>query len=187
VPRWSDPPLRLFHGTDTTALPAGSSLSVFAPISFLVNILVCRPFTDFGQGFYVTSNLHQARQWANAKVVRTPGSSRAVVLEFRSDRDWLASLDALCFVRPIQDFWDLVHDCRNMFPPHQRVTSGSRKSYEVVYGPVTLWPSILTIQDCDQVSFHNQNNLTGLSIDPNSRQPNDPTIADIAPVDLFPT
>jgi hypothetical protein len=198
MPRWIDPPLRVYHGTDTTALPSpASSPLVGTPVPFAVNISRCRPFTDFGQGFYVTTNLHQARQWANAKVVRTLSprtSPRALVLEFLTDRDWLASLEALCFVRPIQDFWNLVHDCRNMFPPHQRVSSNQsyRKSsgascYEVVYGPVTLWPSLLTIQDCDQISFHNPHNLTGLCIDPISGLPSQPTIADIAPVDVFPT
>jgi hypothetical protein len=90
---------------------------VGASIRFADNISPCRPFTDFGQGFYVT---------------------------------------------PRQSF------------------------YDGVYGPVTLWPSRLTIQDCDQISFHNQSNLAGLGVDPTSRLPSDATIADIAPVDVFP-
>ena len=75
MPRWSNPPLRAYHGTDTgalglppTALTAGV-LTFFAP-----NLARCRPFTDFGQGFYLTTRLHQARQWANAKVLRTPAA-----------------------------------------------------------------------------------------------------------------
>jgi hypothetical protein len=76
------------------------------------------------------------------------------VLSFEIDRDLLAVLDTLAFVRPINDFWDLVQDCRGMFPPHQR--RGQQASYDVVYGPVTLWPQRLVIQDCDQISFHTQ-------------------------------
>jgi hypothetical protein len=52
--------------------------------------------------------------------------------------------------------------------------------------PVTLWPSILTIQACDQISFHGPSKLTGLSIDPATRLTVDPVIADITPVDVFP-
>ncbi len=26
--------------------------------------------------------------------------------------------------------------------------------YDVVYGPVALWPQTLAIKDCDQISFH---------------------------------
>jgi hypothetical protein len=163
-----------------------------AAVPFVINISLCRPFTDFGQGFYVTTNLHQARQWANAKVVRTPGTAfRAPVLAFQLNRDQLAEQETLCFVRPIRDFWDLVHDCRNMWPPHQR-TPRSRPTirltnYDVVYGPVTLWPSILTIQDCDQISFHTQSRMPDLVADPVTGRHTDPPIADIAPVDVFPT
>jgi hypothetical protein len=176
VPRWFNPPLLVYHGTDTVAIGAGS-VSIGQAVRFAVNLARCRPFTDFGQGFYVTTNLHQAREWANAKVERTlaqptpPSRPQAMVLGFEADRDWLASLEALCFVRPIRDFWDLVHDCRNRYPPHQRVYPYG--PYDIVYGPVTIWPSRLLIADCDQISFHTPRSLQGLGANP--------TIVDAAP------
>jgi hypothetical protein len=64
----------------------------------------------------------------------------------------LASLESLSFVLETPDFWALVDDCRSRFPPHQR--TGRQPEYDVVYGPVTLWPQRLVIKDCDQIGFH---------------------------------
>jgi hypothetical protein len=69
---------------------------------FVVNLSLCRPLTDFGQGFYTTTSLHQAREWANARVRRVLAPTQqhtAVVIQFSLDRDWLARLDALAFAR----------------------------------------------------------------------------------------
>lgn len=97
----------------------------------------------------------QARQWANARWLRNATARvRALVLRLDLDRDWLTGCEALSFPRPIQDSWDLVTDCRGGFPPHQRAPNGA--PFEVVYGPVTIWPQRLVIQDCDQISFHTQ-------------------------------
>jgi uncharacterized protein DUF3990 len=159
VPRWLNQDLYVYHGTDSHSVGA-SSVATGGTLPFAVKLALCRPNTDFGQGFYVTTHLHQAEQWANQRVTSLPSTSLfAVVFRFQVDRDWLASLDALSFVRPTNDFWDLVVDCRLGFPPHQRTFP---PSYDVVYGPVSLWPQILTIQDCDQISFHTAKAVTGL-------------------------
>ena len=164
MPAWLNKDIVLYHGTDDISVGAqyhgpGSNL----PLA--INLAHCRPFTDFGQGFYCTTSLHQAQQWANARILRTLAPTGpapcATVLEFRLNRDWLASLDTLAFVRPINDFWDLVADCRTGFAPHQRPTPYS-VCYDAVYGPVTLWPQRLVIQDCDQISFHTQRAVRGL-------------------------
>jgi uncharacterized protein DUF3990 len=163
MPKWGspNPPLFVYHGTDDVSVGA-VGLAVGTPLPLGVNPTLGRVFTDFGQGFYTTTWDHQARQWANARVLRTlappPAAGRnAIVLRFELDRDWLAGLESLVFVRPLLDFWNLVDDCRNGFPPHQRPPRPPRnppRAYDVVFGPVTLWPQRLLIQDCDQVSFH---------------------------------
>lgn len=153
----------LFHGTDSVSIAgAGGGAvtlrSVSLPLSgFRVQLTLCRPGTDFGQGFYTTSSEHQAREWANSRVrallSRSPPiATNAVVLSFAVDRNWLAQLDALSFVLPSTDFFDLVDDCRLGFPPHGR--AGGKRSYDVVYGPVRMGPQKLVLHDCDQVSFH---------------------------------
>jgi hypothetical protein len=168
LPQWGNKSLRAFHGTDSDSLTTGSGLSapptVGSQFSFVPKLALCRPFTDFGQGFYVTTRLHQARQWANARVRRKKASPaislKAVVIEFAFDRDWLASLDALAFVRDTDEYWDLVTDCRHTFPPHQRLAPHPA-TYDVVYGPVSLWPQTLVIGDADQISFHTRRALSG--------------------------
>ena len=175
MPQWKQT-VTVYHGTDDISLgvpgiTAGSSLR-----GFVVNLGQSRPLTDFGQGFYTTSDLHQAREWANARVqrvLRPRQFHRAIVIAFDLDRDWLASLESLVFARPIPppaDFWNLVIDCRNGFLPHQR--PGPQTPYDVVYGPVSLWPSRLLIKDCDQISFHTRRATRGL---------NQPRVEDTAP------
>jgi uncharacterized protein DUF3990 len=165
MPTWLNKDLIVYHGTDDISVGA-QSLPQGATLPMTINLTRCRPFTDFGQGFYVTASQHQAEQWANTRVLRivapTGPPPNAVVLSFTLGRDWLASLETLAFVRPIADFWDLVADCRTGFPPHQRLPPYNT-CYDAVYGPVTLWPQRLVIQDCDQISFHTQRAVSGLN------------------------
>jgi hypothetical protein len=150
---------RSYHGTDSSSLAAYGSLTLHTPLAgFAVNIARCRPNTDFGQGFYLTTNDHQARQWANSRVrrLRDPRAAplQAVVLSFAIDRDLLAGADILAFVVATTDYWDFVHDCRLGFAPHGR--AGAKKYYDVVYGPVSLSRQELIVHDCDQISVHDQ-------------------------------
>ena len=159
MPRWSNGLLTAFHGTDSGSLAGYGPLALDAPLAgFAVDIARCRPNTDFGQGFYLATNDHQARQWANTRVhrLRGPRSTRlqAIVLSFAIDRDLLAGADILAFVVATTDYWDLVHDCRLGFAPHSR--AGAKKYYDVVYGPVSLSRQELIIHDCDQISVHDQ-------------------------------
>jgi len=153
---WSSGDLPIYHGTDTYSAGSGSVVRG-QNVSFVVQLNRCRKATDFGQGFYAATSRHQAEQWANAKVrrVRTHHSAtKGLVLQFDLDRDQLAALQSLVFIRPISDFWDFVTHCRSGGPVHSR--RGQTKEYDVVYGLVTIWPSLLLIQDCDQISFHTQ-------------------------------
>ena len=165
MPRWRNQ-LIGYHGTDDSWLnpnPGTRMTHTGGPLTFVPNLAQCKPYTDFGQGFYITTHQHQAEQWANAKVFRTPGRTAltAIVLSFQLDRDWLSSLDSLSFVRPNTEFWDLVTDCRGMFPPHQRPPP-SPLPYDVVYGPVSVWRQLLVLGDCDQISFHTRRAISGL-------------------------
>jgi Protein of unknown function (DUF3990) len=159
MPIWKNRPAIFFHGTDTGAL-RGLAPAVHAPLPrFTVSLKRCRPNSDFGQGFYVTTNELQACEWANTRVrqarsaVTTPALLPcAVLLAFSIDRDRLGRLESLCFLRPTDDYYDLVDDCRLGFPPHQR--TGGKAAYDVVYGPVRMWPQRLVIADADQISFN---------------------------------
>jgi hypothetical protein len=165
---WSNGRLTVYHGTDVVSanLPVAGQQAPFS-----VQLSQCRPATDFGRGFYTTTSIHQARQWANSKVrrIRRRNRTAGLVLRFDLDRDRLAKLESLVFVRPIQDYWDFVTHCRSGGFVHGR--RGSTREYDVVYGLVTMWPSLLLIQDCDQISFHTN---IAVGILPN------PTVAAIA-------
>lgn len=161
MPVWRNN-LDVYHGTDSNSVRA-SAIASGQPLVFAVSLPLCRPYTDFGQGFYVTTYLHQAEQWANKRARTINGAPRApspptvaTVLHFSLNRDELAGLESLTFVSEASNFWDLVTDCRGRFPPHQRVLGGTVKQaqYDLVYGPVSLWPQKLVIKDCDQISFH---------------------------------
>jgi RNA:NAD 2'-phosphotransferase (TPT1/KptA family) len=82
---WSNPPLRLYHGTTEAAVESIRRDGVL--------LAVGRRDLDFGRGFYLTTNDSQARDWAQKRAIET--RSRPVVLEFAADRDKLASLEAL--------------------------------------------------------------------------------------------
>jgi hypothetical protein len=160
---WQNGPLVLYHGCDDVSAQAISLPS--PPYNHSINLTYCSPLTDFGQGFYTTTNLHQAKNWANLRCQRLrsaipPNNVSAVVLEFNVDRNVLARLDTLSFVTegsdpakpppPNTDYWEFVQYCRLGRGTH-KLGGGN---YEVVYGPVSLWPQILVIKDCDQISFH---------------------------------
>jgi hypothetical protein len=166
----------LFHGTDMASL-SSYSLNVGRPvIGFSVDLRRCRVDTDFGQGFYLTTSEKQARNWANMRIRRRPARKRAVLLSFQVEREWLSSLEALCFIRPTLEFQDFVEDCRLSVSHHQR--RGAKKSYDIVYGPMSLWPQDTTYGDGDQISIHTQVVATMLP---------EPMAADIAasPTGLF--
>ncbi len=164
---WSDGPLVLYHGTDdssATKISAGG-----------VDLSVCTAYTDFGPGFYTTTNLDQAKNWANtrcrklnAKVPPPAPPARATVLQFDVDRNQIANLDTLCFIleNSNPEFWDFIRLCRTVrYPDHRRrrpattppLPAASVAYYDVIYGLVSLWPQTLVIKDCDQVSFHTDN------------------------------
>jgi hypothetical protein len=68
-------------------------------------------------------------------------------------RDEFAMLNVLGFVTEgsSPDYWDFVTYCRNGLTPHR---FRGNQNYDLVFGPVSLWPQTLVVKDCDQISFH---------------------------------
>jgi hypothetical protein len=156
---WTHGPLTLYHGCDHVS-SANISIPV-PPNRHGIRLASNRPFTDFGQGFYTTTSFNQAKYWANNRCRRRGRATDpwlATVLRFDVDRNQLASLEKLCFVieSSNSDYWDLVQHCRTGVGNH--LLRGS-SNYDVVFGPVSLWPQKLVIKDCDQISFHTSGSL----------------------------
>jgi hypothetical protein len=164
---WNNGPIKLYHGTDDN--------SAILIQQHGVDLSHCKTLTDFGQGFYLTTNLVQAKNWANTRCrlmnlknvmasINVPHPI-ATVISCDFIRDQLASLEVLVFVteNTSPDFWDLIKVCRQTAPPAQhKRQSPANNYYDVVFGPVTLWPQTLVIKDCDQISFHSKNSLNCL-------------------------
>jgi hypothetical protein len=176
MPAWANGNLTVYHATDRQNLAAYGTLFGTGQrvSSYAVKLSLCRQATDFGQGFYTTTSLHQAREYANARVRRlaaaaTPVLTQGLILQFDLDRDWLAAQETLFFVRAIQDYWDFVTHCRAGLAVHNR--PWPRGPYDVVCGLVTIWPQCVLILDCDQISFHTDRAVMGLR---------KPIVADVA-------
>jgi len=147
LPAWSNQKLRLYHGTLKTYADAIMKSGI--------NLARCHARTDFGRGIYTTTVLRQAFVWACQLSERKPRSSPAVLV-FEVDRDALAQLESIWFVRgqpDATDYWNLVVHCRSGKASHARpIGSGW---YDLVIGPVTSkWAFREAFPDMDQISFH---------------------------------
>ncbi|MFO1422432.1 MAG: DUF3990 domain-containing protein [Candidatus Competibacteraceae bacterium] len=153
---WNNGSLTVYHGCD--------EISANYIMQLGINLTKCKPLTDFGQGFYTTTSLVQAKSWANQRCNRVSLRNRiaiSTVLKFDIDRYVLAQQEILFFIieSANTDYWDFVGHCRTIAPaPGQHKLRG-RTNYDVVAGPVSLWPQPLVIKDCDQVSFHTPRSL----------------------------
>lgn len=145
--------LVLYHGTD--------DISAASILGDGIDINKCSRFTDFGQGFYTTTYLSQAKNWAHLKatrIKRKKPKTKGMVIEFKVNRTWLGSLNSLSFTRPAAEvgFPAAVRFCRS-----GKILNSDNGKYEIVYGPVAQWQGIqddkfeiMVIEGCDQISFH---------------------------------
>lgn len=146
-PPWTNGPLTLFHGT-----LLGRWMEI---VRDGVHVQRGRAGTDFGPGFYTTADRTQAARWAEDLADRT--GDAAVVAWAELDRDLLASLECLYFVRGHEsavDFWSFVHHCRRGALTHRRA-GASKTMYDVVVGPVSRnYRRWAAYENMDQISFH---------------------------------
>lgn len=91
---WTNPNVEFYHGTrkehPDAILKNGIDPSRSAPN------------TDFGRGFYTSTNRAQAEIWARMKACEN--GDVPVVLKLTIDRDALSKLRSLSFVLPNPDF-----------------------------------------------------------------------------------
>jgi hypothetical protein len=143
--KWTNQKASLYHGT----------LDIYVHLILGgIKVNKGRKYTDFGRGFYTTTVQRQAESWAWQLSQLRVGTLPAVIC-FDVDRDELAKLDCLCFVRgsfDADDFWSFILHCRSGGTDHGRAILDW---YDVVIGPVAaIWTQRLAIYDADQISFH---------------------------------
>jgi len=148
---WTNQNIILFHGTNSVAFSGITAKGCF-------DLSLCRDDTDFGSGLYTTTNKTQAEEWARRSSAglnrrhRTHPESTPHLIAFNVEREAIAQLTGLFFVRANPDYWNLVEHCR-MRGDHTR--SGPARWYDLIAGPVSTLPFRETIiEDFDQISFH---------------------------------
>ena len=96
-----------------------------------IDLAQCNPYKDFGQAFYLTTDIVQAKDVANARVDIFGGEP--VVNEFHFDESLLSNgkLSFKSFDAYTEEWADFVYQHRDEtnFPPYMH-------SYDVVYGPI---------------------------------------------------
>jgi len=136
-----------------------------------ISLTKCRAKTDFGRGFYLTTNRRQARDHANnrfrMKQLLPPNTPNwidpecAAVMEYAVDRLALGRLADLVFASPDAAWMDFVTHCRGRRP---HIPGGTPGCYDVVWGPVSQVGGRPFPPDVNQVSFHSQRALSLLCL-----------------------
>jgi hypothetical protein len=141
---WNNPNIILYHGTTTEHI---------ASIEKCIDCLKGELDEDFGQGFYTTTLLRQAQEWAGLRSLGTKWNP--AVFKFDIPRDLLATLECLFFVRgdaDATDYWTVIDHCRN----HQGSNRGSGW-YDLAAGPLSISTERKkTKPGYDQISFHSK-------------------------------
>ena len=142
--RWNIPRITLFHGTvrDYGAAIIRDGIDVFKG----------QPNVDFGTGFYTTTWLEQAQEWAEKRATDDGSHGPPAIVQMEIDRRQLCNLRSMAFVRIFGDYWKFVSHCRWEIGEDPL----TKTDFDVVYGPVmkSLWPDLEIFFGMDQISFH---------------------------------
>jgi hypothetical protein len=151
-PVWENQDIVLYHGTTKTNAELIQANGI--------DLAEASPKSDFGRGFYTTTSLRQAKNWAWRQADRLRDVPS--VLSYTISREEISRLDTLWFVNgnhDAEDFWAFVFHCRQGNPGHGR--SGTMLYYDCVVGPVAaFWFDREPILNADQISFHTEKGLT---------------------------
>ena len=132
------------------------------------NIAEGRPSTDFGKGFYTTTNFEQAKRWALYKQKNAIGEVKAVVNTYEVDDKLLDNEKYRIkkFVSPNEEWLSFVVNCRKSILHDYEIVFGAVAN-DKIYTTITLYESqVLTAEETvarlkvneyfNQVTFHSQ-------------------------------
>lgn len=111
----------------------GSNIKILAP-----KILKSKRLLDFGHGFYLTTDLEQAKKWAIRTTTRRE-EGKPTVSVFETEENEIAKLKILAFSEPNKDW--LRYISRN------RTNSNATDDYDIVKGPVANDQAIRTVNN----------------------------------------
>ena len=148
------PKIKLYHGA-------------FSPVD-KPNIEQGRPSTDFGKGFYTTTNFEQAKRWALHKQKNAKEEVKAIVNTYEVDDDILDNdiYRVKKFDNPNEEWLSFVINCRKSMLHDYEIVFGAVAN-DKIYTTITLYESqILTAAETiarlkvneyfNQISFHSQ-------------------------------
>ena len=169
------PPIAIYHPAKPWAPPRSRFIRLYhgctkADANLIIqngiDLQLCRVDSDFGRGFYTTTVVYQARQWAwtRSYAAQQKRGNHPVVLRFVVDRHDLAYLASIQFVlggRSREDFWSLVQHCRQSTPNAINDHNGpvhmhdGTRWYDMACGPVSaFWRQRYCMVGADQFGFH---------------------------------
>ncbi|MDR0824858.1 MAG: DUF3990 domain-containing protein [Prevotella sp.] len=133
-----------------------------------------RQSTDFGKGFYTTTNIEQAKKWALAKQRTAGGGSNAIVNTYDIDYDLLNNkrYKIKKFDSPDRDWLSFVVNCRKSILHEYDIIFGAVAN-DKIYTTITLYESqVLTAEETvarlkvnefyNQISFHTSEAISEL-------------------------
>ena len=142
------------------------------------NVSKGRTSTDFGKGFYTTTNFEQAKSWACSKQKMMGADAVAIVNTYEVDNDLLKNknFNTKSFTSPNSVWLSFVVDCRKEIPHSFDIVFGAVAD-DKIYTTITLFESkILTAAETvarlkvnefyNQITFHSKeavNQLTFIS------------------------
>jgi hypothetical protein len=113
--------MRLYHGSNTKIAE--------------IDLAKCRPYRDFGKGFYLTTLAEQAARMAKRTVRLYGGHPNVSTFEF--DANEAESLKMLMFTAVSQDWAQFVINNRlRSFRDFTNPLSNHDNKYDIVFGPV---------------------------------------------------
>lgn len=124
-----------------------------------INLARQRADTDFGQGFYVTTQWTQAQVWAQGVQDLHKGATLpAIVVFYIEPNDWNPLSGLIIKAWPSADARGerLVSQCRQITGSPSKSTPTLPHKYQYIYGPVykAPWSSPRPLPGKDQLSVH---------------------------------
>ncbi|MDH8701319.1 hypothetical protein M2138_000660 [Dysgonomonadaceae bacterium PH5-43] len=132
------------------------------------NIEKGRQSTDFGKGFYTTTNIEQAKRWAQKKLKSAKEGDKAVVNIYEVDDNLLTNpkYNIKKFENPNEEWLNFVVECRRTTLHKYDIVFGAVAN-DKIYTTITLYEAqVLTAEETvarlkvddyfNQISFHSQ-------------------------------
>lgn len=150
-----------------------------------------RNSTDFGKGFYTTTNFEQAKTWALSKQKTAKNEAVAVVSIYEVEDDLLAksNFKIRTFDSPNREWLSFVVDCRRGVGHDYDIILGAVAD-DKIYTTITLYESkVLTAEETvarlkineyyNQISFHSKIAVKELRFASSTVVTKDTTVGDI--------